>query len=163
MDGWLATLLVARNSYPLRIPVAVEVYPALADHLIGLVDVVQALKLKLGVSNYSGQSPSRVCAQLHVQANLCSYSVTSLKFNHGGMYFVRWPRRSLEIEHWPFDCAKRLHIGDSNLESPISNLLGHRAKRLHIGYSNLESRISNLLGHRAKRLHIGDSNLKSPK
>ena len=55
---------------------------------------------------------------------------------------LRWPRRSLEIEHWPFDCAKRLHIGDSNLESPISNLLGHRAKRLHIGDSNLESPIS---------------------
>ena len=76
--------------------------------------------------------------------------------------FKRWPRRSLEIEHWPFDCAKRLHIGDSNLESPISNLLGHRAKRLHIGDSNFESPISNLLGHRAKRLHIGDSNLESP-
>ena len=75
---------------------------------------------------------------------------------------LRWPRRSLEIEHWPFDCAKRLHIGDSNLESPISNLLGHRAKRLHIGDSNLESPISNLLGHHAKRLHIGDSNLESP-
>ena len=49
MNGWLATLLVARNSYPLRIAMAVEVCPALADHLIGLVDVVQALKLKLGI------------------------------------------------------------------------------------------------------------------
>ena len=74
---------------------------------------------------------------------------------------VRWPRRSLVIAHWPFSCAKRLHIGDSNFESPISNLLGHRAKRLHIGDSN-PRRISNLLGHGAKRLHIGDSNLESP-
>ena len=40
---------------------AVEVCPALADHLVGLVDVVQALKSKLGVFNYSGQSPSVVC------------------------------------------------------------------------------------------------------
>ena len=88
------------------------------------------------------------------------YSVLNLNVQYT---MVRWPRRSLEIEHWPFDCAKRLHIGDSNLESPISNLLGHRAKRLHIGDSNLESPISNLLGYRAKRLHIGDSNLKSPK
>ena len=47
MDGWLATLLVARNSYPLRIPLAVEVHRALIDHLVGLVDVVQALTLKL--------------------------------------------------------------------------------------------------------------------
>ena len=73
---------------------------------------------------------------------------------------------SLEIAHWPFDCAKRLHVGDSNLESPISNLLGHRAKRLHVGDSNLESRISNLLGHRAIRrdctLAIRTSNLQSP-
>ena len=28
---------------------AVEVHPALADHLIGIVDVVQALKLKLDI------------------------------------------------------------------------------------------------------------------
>ena len=35
---------------------AAEVYPALADHLIGLVDVVQALKLKIQLR----QSPSVV-------------------------------------------------------------------------------------------------------
>ena len=41
-------------------------------------------------------------------------------------------------------------------EPRISNLLGHCAKRLHVGDSNLEPRTSNLLGHRAKRLHIGN-------
>ena len=35
---------------------AVEVHPALADHLIGLVDVVQALKLKVNCHGYSNKA-----------------------------------------------------------------------------------------------------------
>ena len=72
MDGWLTTLLVARNSYPLRIPMAVEVHPALADHWIGLVDVVQALKLKLGIQL---RPVTLCCACAQLQANLHSRSV----------------------------------------------------------------------------------------
>ena len=48
MDGWLTTLLVAHNSYSLRMVVAVEIHPALAEWSIWLVAVVQALKIKWG-------------------------------------------------------------------------------------------------------------------
>ena len=83
MDCYLTTLLVARNSYPLRIPMAVEAHRALADHLIGLVDVVQALKMKLG----SQLRPVTLCyVSSRLQANLRSSSVTSLHFNHSGMH-----------------------------------------------------------------------------
>ena len=64
---------------------AVEVHPALADHLIGLVDVVQALKLKLGIQL---RPVTLCCACAGLQATLWSYRVTSLKFNHGGMHFI---------------------------------------------------------------------------
>ena len=66
---------------------AVEAHPALADHLIGLVGVVQALKLKLGIQ-LRPVTLYYVCARL--QAKLHSHSVTSLHFNHGGMRFILW-------------------------------------------------------------------------
>ena len=50
----------------------------------------------------------------------------------------------------------RLHISHSNPQS----LRRYCAKRLHIGGSNLKS--PSLRREYAKRLHIGDSNLKSP-
>ena len=72
MDGWSTTLLVAHNSFPLRIPMAVEAHPALADHLIGLVDMVQALKLNLGIQ----LRPVTLCyACTQLQANLHLRSV----------------------------------------------------------------------------------------
>ena len=48
---------------------AVEVRPGLADHLIGLVDVVQALKLKLGIQL---RPVTLYCACAQLQANLHS-------------------------------------------------------------------------------------------
>ena len=51
---------------------AVEAQPALADHLIGLVDVVQALKLKLGIQL---RQVTLCCAFAQLQANLRSHHV----------------------------------------------------------------------------------------
>ena len=70
MDCYLTTLLVARNSYPLRISMVVEAHLALADHLMGLVDVVQALKLKLGIQ-LRPVTLCYVCARL--QANITPF------------------------------------------------------------------------------------------
>ena len=51
---------------------AVEVHTAWADHWIGLVDVVQALKLKLGIQL---RPVTLCCACARLQANLHSRSV----------------------------------------------------------------------------------------
>ena len=48
MDGYLTTLLVAHNSYPLKISKIVAVHPSVTDQSIGIVVVVEALKSKVG-------------------------------------------------------------------------------------------------------------------
>ena len=42
LDGWLTTLLVVYNSYPLKMSKIVAVHPLMTDQTIGVV-VVQAL------------------------------------------------------------------------------------------------------------------------
>ena len=67
--GWSTTLLAVHNSHPLRIPMVVEINPALADRLIGLVVVVQALKIKLGIT----VSLYTVCQCVHDFVCTCVY------------------------------------------------------------------------------------------
>ena len=66
---------------------AAEAHPALADHLIELVDVVQALKLKLDIHAVNASHPL-LCALPTTSHLVVIYSVTSLHFNHSDMHYI---------------------------------------------------------------------------
>ena len=57
---------------------------------------------------------------MHLRATAClhCHCIDNWPAKHMQNGNLRWPRRSLEIEHWPFDCTLAIRI--SNLQSPIS-------------------------------------------